>query len=162
MKQGYNLEKTTEAIVYICNRIGQVGKHRLNKILYYADKWHLAYAGRTVTGDSYKKLANGPAPKQTYQLIGFYPDSFSSSLIIEGRNIKAKKDFKKWELSDSDIDALEQGIEETDGLSFRALSEKSHDKSWNAVELKKEYDLEAFLLTYSEDTQEEIREYLDY
>lgn len=159
-KQEYNLSKSIEAALYLCVKLEKVGKHKLNKLFYYADKYHLAQYGRTVTGDDYKKLEYGPVPKETYEHIGFSP-FFRDSFEISGRTIKAKRQPDINELSESDIEALDYAIREYGKKTFDELLDLSHDETWNAAKMKEVYNLDQFLLTYPEEQRQEIKDYLE-
>lgn len=159
-KQEYNLSKSIEAALYVCANLGKVGKHKLNKLFYYADKYHLANYGRTVSGDQYKKLKYGPVPKETYEHIGFSP-FFRDSFEITGNNLRAKRDPDLKELSDSDIEALNFSINEYGSKTFDELLDLSHDETWHAAKMKEVYSLDQFLLTFPEDQRKEIKDYLE-
>lgn len=159
-KQTYNLNKTLEAALYICNKLGKVGKHQLNKLFYFADKYHLQRYGRTITGDEYKKLKYGPVANTTYQHIGF--SSFiHDTFTIKGNYITGKREPNIDELSDSDLEALQFSIEEYGDLSFSELVHESHDETWRSAKMKEIFSLDQFLLTYDDDTREEIKDYLE-
>ena len=155
----YDLNRTIEALLYICERLNGTTKHQLSKLLYFADKFHLAKYGRTITGDSYTKMEYGPVPSHTYYHIrnsAFINDMFE----ITGYHVNGKRNAKKEELSESDIEALDYALSEYGGLSFGALTDVSHDASWKAADDNALISFDQFLLSYDEVTQKELKSYL--
>ena len=55
-------EKFASATAYLAERKPEVTKKELCKLLYFADKRHLLRYGRTITGDKYFALEQGPIP----------------------------------------------------------------------------------------------------
>ena len=63
----FNAEKFTELIVYVAERCQDdptFGPIKLNKILYYADTAAYRELGRPITGATYRKFDEGPAPDE--------------------------------------------------------------------------------------------------
>lgn len=63
----YNQEKLAELILYVAHRCQdqeRFGSVKLNKILFYADFLAYESRGEPITGATYRRLPNGPAPKQ--------------------------------------------------------------------------------------------------
>lgn len=153
-----DLKKTTEALLYICPRLKVRGHYQMMKVLYWADKYHLAHFGRTISGDTYYKLEDGPVPTITYDRIkdrtiingNFETESFICTPIRE-----PNMDY----LSESDIEALEYSIEKYGHLSYGVLKRRSHDASWDAARDFGPIDFEKFILTFDRATQEELKEY---
>src|SRR4051812_12877508 len=71
----FNPGKTLEAIVLIASRLHAANLesdlHSISKLLYWADKWHLEHYGRTVSGDQYIAMKNGPVPSNVYDMLKF-------------------------------------------------------------------------------------------
>lgn len=62
-----NKEKFRELILYVANMSRNdpdFGAVKLNKILYYADFRAYRELGRPISGAAYRKLSEGPAPRQ--------------------------------------------------------------------------------------------------
>lgn len=155
----YDINRTIEALLYICERLNGTTKHQLSKLLYFADKFHLAKYGRTITGDSYTKMEYGPVPSQTYHHIR--NSAFINDVLdIKGYHVNGKRSARKEELSESDLDALEYSLNEYGKLSFGALTDISHDASWNAAEDNGMISFDQFLLTFDEETQKDLKSYL--
>lgn len=63
----YDEEKLAELILYVAARMADdpsFGATKLNKVLFFADFYHYAQHGRSITGAEYQKLKHGPAPRQ--------------------------------------------------------------------------------------------------
>lgn len=66
IKFHFDPEKAVEVILYVASRVRDSGFHRVSKILYFADRDHLAMYGRFICGDSYVAMKNGPVPSGAY------------------------------------------------------------------------------------------------
>lgn len=63
----FNADKFKELIVYVAERCADdpsFGAVKLNKILYYADFDAYRELGEPISGATYRKLSEGPAPKE--------------------------------------------------------------------------------------------------
>lgn len=107
-----------EAICYLLVKLKRADKIHLVKLMYLADKYHLMYYGRTVTGDNFVALEHGPAGSRTMDVLEF------DGYVLGNHLNQAKRLFKKGDgheylpggkcptdqlemLSDSDIEALD-------------------------------------------------------
>ena len=155
----YNINRTIEALLYLCEKMDGSTKYQLSKMLYFADKFHLKEFGRTITGDKYTKMEFGPVPSETYDHLrhsGFINDIF----LIEGYHVKGNRSSDKDELSKSDCEALDFSIQEYGKLSFGELTDVSHDASWQSTKDNASISFNDFLLTFDESIQNEIKSYL--
>ena len=121
-----NKTKTCEALLFVSNRLESADKHKLSKILYRADKDHLQKYGRMITGDYYVKMKYGPVPSFVYELIK-ENNRTRSDFEVEGFNIRPLRKADTNELSESDIECLNNSIEEHGSKSFEELTLESHD-----------------------------------
>ena len=48
---------------------GQINLHKLFKSLYFAEQKHLVRYGRTIVGDKYIAMKDGPVPSKIFDLI---------------------------------------------------------------------------------------------
>jgi len=155
----YDINRTIEALLYLCEKMGGSTKHQLSKMLYFADKYHLKEFGRTITGDKYTKMEYGPVPSQTYHHLR-YSEFINDIFEVEGYHVKGKRDSDKDELSESDRKALDFSIQEYGTLSFGELTDVSHDATWEAAKDNAPISFDDFLLTFDEPVQKEIKSYL--
>lgn len=148
MKEGkVDISRILAPALYILNKTGnKLNKQKLFKILYFADKDHIAKYGRTFSGEPYIAMANGPVPSRLYDYIK----------IVEGKNkFPIPQDFidevnahlgvedPYWVLSLSNVNmdflsrsaikSLDDSIEKYKNKSFSELSDLSHDNAWKAA-----------------------------
>jgi uncharacterized phage-associated protein len=60
-----------ESICFLLNNLGTIDKIHLVKLMYLADKYHLMNYGRTITGDDFIALPNGPAGSKTTDVLEY-------------------------------------------------------------------------------------------
>jgi len=139
----FDADKALASILYVSNILMQT-KHkeadyyRVMKILYFADKSHLVKYGRPILGDDYVAMEHGPVPSKTYDMVKIvkgtslckdtegYGDIFS----IINKNIIPKKSPDMDDFSESDVECLNESIEENWKLTFGQLKNKSHDDAY--------------------------------
>ena len=141
-------KKALSAILYISQKLTerhQVCKeakpdmHRISKILYFADRKHLARYGRPILGDHFVAMKDGPVPSKTYDLMkaikGESPfcsaDKFSDHFEVKGFMVHPKMAPDLAEFSESDIECINESLQENQDLSFGQLRDKSHDWAYN-------------------------------
>ncbi len=162
--------------LYVLSKVGsKLNKHKLFKILYFADKKHIATYGRTFMGDQYVAMANGPVPSQLYDFVklaegksGYLhvPDYYKEELMSY---IKAEAPYNVIALREPDLDFLsksaikflDESIESYRTKSFNELTELSHDNAWKAasentemsiIEIAKDAGVNGEMLKYIEET----------
>ena len=65
-----NIQSFIQPVLYILNKAGKpLDTHKISKILYFADRQHLAKYGTTISGDTYMKMQYGPVPSTVYDII---------------------------------------------------------------------------------------------
>ena len=139
-----DIPKLKSVVLYIIERLGEVDFHKAFKIMYFADREHLAKYGRQITGDVYIAMKYGPVPSFTYDVFkairgdGYYSKElktlYGSFEIIGDSVVKGMGKADMDELSVSDLECLNKAIEENKELTFPQLSKKSHDGAYNAVQ----------------------------
>ena len=142
----FDKDKAINVVLYVANRLEKRDFHKIFKIIYFADKAHLSDWGRTISGDSFVAMNDGPVPTRIYDMfkvvrgdslyssdesiVEFYSQFFS----VEGNYfLNPLKDADMSYLSQSDIDYLNQSLSENKDLSFGDVREKSHDFAWRNV-----------------------------
>ena len=131
----FDEKKALSAILYISQKLierHQVSKeaksdmHRISKILYFADRKHLVRYGRPILGDHFVAMKDGPVPSKTYDLMkaikGESPfcsaDKFRDSFEVKGFIVHPKKAPDMDEFSQSDIECINESLEENQDLTF--------------------------------------------
>ncbi len=134
MRFPFNEEKALAAVLFIIQQYGgKINKHKLAKILYFADKKHLVRYMRPILGDRYIAMSFGPVPSGVSDGIkgNKYQQSFQDALTTEGsKYILSSKEPNLRVLSKTDIECLTESFEENKRLSFNALTRKSHSYAW--------------------------------
>jgi len=129
--------------LYVLNKTGRISKHHLSKILYFADKSHIAKYGRTLTGQKYIAMQNGPVPSQIYDFIKFvqgisaghfqtnHAQHVESFIGFEPQYyVFAKLEADMQFLSTSAVKALDESIAKYRNSSFASRTDESHDAAW--------------------------------
>ncbi len=140
-----DLNASINGALFIVKQLrGKVDFHRLFKILYFADRKHLATYGRPITGDRYVAMTKGPVPSELYDILTYnrgdnklFTPPPSIVKLIEGLKVQdsyyvvtdaePNMDF----LSESAVEILEWSIREYGYKSFDALTLASHDKAYD-------------------------------
>ena len=151
----FDKTKAIHAILYIANKLMRSDFHKLFKILYFSDREHLITYGRTITGDRYIAMNDGPVPSNIYDIFkavrgdGFYKDdgTFSRYFSVSDWDIvrpKIKADTT--ELSRSDLHFIDECIEKYGNLSWDEIREKSHDYAYRSTTLNRPINFEDIIL----------------
>ena len=138
-----DIDKAVESSLYVISRVKICDIHKLFKILYFAEQQHLSEYGRTITGDTYIAMPNGPVPSFIYDAVKFVRgdkpyfnidrDLKSEFDVFRHKYIGAKREANVAYLSASDIECLEKSLAENSHLSFDDLTDKSHDDAWSGA-----------------------------
>lgn len=139
----YNQDKAFSAILYICQTLKKndisTDLHKVFKILYFAERKHLSRYAMPITGDSFCAMDNGPVPSRLYDVLKRVRDNppvLSETpkqffKIVNWQDIEPLKRPDLDELSESNIEALDESIQENQSLSFLELTNKSHGAAYN-------------------------------
>ena len=69
MNVQFDKTKALNALLYVANRIQRKDFHKIFKIIYFAERQHLADWGRPITGDTYIAMEAGPVPSRIYAML---------------------------------------------------------------------------------------------
>lgn len=138
----YDIKKITELVAYILDRTGGVDFYHAFKILYFAEMKHLAKWGSSIVPDEFCALKYGPVPTQLYDAVKelnnpciTLSEELSKVARFAGEDapnvLLPKRTANMKALSKSEIEALDQSIEENKSLTFDQLVRKSHDEAWH-------------------------------
>ena len=68
--RGFNYKKSVQALNILAFKNGGViNKMKAIKLIWLSDRLHLRKFGRTITGDDYYALPNGPVPSATRDIL---------------------------------------------------------------------------------------------
>ena len=162
----FNESKALNAVLFISHKLNRRDFHKIFKILYFADRDHLSEYGRSITGDTYIAMVDGPVPSNIYDIFksvrgdGYFRDNgkFSSYFTVENWDLIAPKkeaDFRA--LSQTDIEYIEKTLLEYGNLTWDEIREKSHDYAWRNTALNTPISLDNLILETGSDES-----YIDY
>ncbi|HBG42531.1 MAG TPA: hypothetical protein DIC46_04720 [Porphyromonadaceae bacterium] len=148
----FNEEKTLNAVLYIVGKLRRKDFHKIFKILYFSDREHLNEYGRSITGDTYIAMTDGPVPSNLYDIFksvrgdGYFKsygkgfeDYFS---VMDWDFIKANKAPDLRKLSKTDLKHIDQSLAMYGELSWDEIKEKSHDYAWRNTAANREIKFE--------------------
>ncbi len=173
--QGFNIDKskTLNAALYILNQVQEADYHKIFKILYFADQDHLKKFGRPITGDCYQAMNFGPVPSFLYDIFkaaekGNHPfhEAVEMSVLFSIRRdgnipyVTAKIESDLDQLSETDLEALNQSIESNQALNFYELVEKSHDSAWTNASKRIDIEMPYLEIAEAAGTSEDMIHYI--
>lgn len=142
MNVQFNKTKSINALLYVSNRVQRKDFHKIFKVIYFADRQHLADWGRPITGDTYIAMEAGPVPSRMYDMLkivrgdSYTPDTEGLGLFFQVENwmyVKPLVDADLNKLSANEQEALSDAITKYAGLSYDEIKEKSHDVAWRST-----------------------------
>jgi uncharacterized phage-associated protein len=142
--KSFDAEKAIQAILYIANRLGRKADiYKVLKVIYFADREHLAEWGRLMFGESYLALNYGPVPGESYNIIRFVRDGVPccseyaparDAFRIDGNLIIPFLEAESDLLSPSERECLDRQIKACRNLTFNQLKERSHDLAYERAD----------------------------
>jgi uncharacterized phage-associated protein len=155
----FDAEKSLEAILFIAERLKSKDSHKIFKVLYFADREHLAKYGRSITGDTYIRMGYGPVPSNIYNRLSAeqslsYPYSslygeerrYSQMLAVKNKSfVVPLRKPDTYLLSQSDVEELSESVDKYGNLSFDKLTSLSHGKAWRSAKPNKPIPFEDIL-----------------
>jgi uncharacterized phage-associated protein len=142
----FDPERALELVLYVAKRLRYPTLHSVSKVLYFADREHLSRYGSLLSGDNYVAMRHGPVPSAIYNLLKaaagrqepLIPPQFyelvGESLKVENRSrVLPLREANADLLSASQRECLDESIKVNRRLSFRQLTNKSHDAAWKSA-----------------------------
>lgn len=142
MNVQFDKEKSLNALLYVANRVQRKDFHKIFKIIYFADRQHLADWGRPITGDTYIAMEAGPVPSRLYDMLkivrgdSYLPDMEGLGKYFQVENwmyVRPLQDADLNKLSANEQEAMSEAIEKYAALSYDEIKEKSHDVAWRST-----------------------------
>lgn len=145
-KPAIDVESTATAVAYLVKTLKRKDFHSIFKALYLADLAHLERYGRMITWEDYAALQFGPVPMNTFKIMGnLVGESFHGTnerleadlrkhLDVKSRlNVDLAEDPDLDQLSDSDIECLNEAAATIDRGEFGTNTDLTHDSAWTAA-----------------------------
>lgn len=142
--RGFNYKKAVQALNFFAIKNGgTLNKMKSIKLVWLADRLHLRLYGRSITGDEYFALPNGPVPSATRDVLecnNFLDDTasdYASEYIFshEQYNYKSTNEPNLKVFSKTDLDSLERIFSKFGHLDHFALRDLSHEfPEWKKYE----------------------------
>ena len=138
----FDKTKTLNALLYVANRVQRKDFHKIFKVIYFADRQHLADWGRPITGDTYIAMDAGPVPSRLYDMLkivrgdSYLPDTEGLGKYFQVENwmyVRPLVDADLNKLSANEQEALSDAIAKYASLSYDEIKEKSHDVAWRST-----------------------------
>ncbi len=158
-------EKLKEALHYViarCDDPARLGAIRLNKIMWFADRYAYRMNGTTITADAYVKRRLGPVPKNVVSAIAELASE--GKIAVREAALPSKNVMRHFfrmkapeveSLSEQDRTILDYVTSVIcDNFSANEISNATHDQVWDAAELGEEIPLFATFAQRGEITQE--------
>jgi hypothetical protein len=169
----FHPDKLRAAVHYVCFRSPdprRLGKTKLNKILYYADREAYLRTGDPITGERYVKHQYGPVSSHLDETLrGLEKDRLIAIADASGYNAYvgasyAQKQFVALRRPDvslftaEEVSLIEQYVDVIcNQHSARSISDMSHDVVWEAAEIGEEIpSVTAFLQPPAEITPADV------
>jgi uncharacterized phage-associated protein len=141
-------DKLAELILYVAGAIEDDptgGATKLNKILYFSEFRYIRAHGRPITGASYQKLENGPAPTRLIPVRDRLIENGDAELFINtyfGRaqqRLKPLRPADRERFDETELTAVDRVVKDLWGMSAKEASDLSHqDKAWQIVRSQEE------------------------
>lgn len=154
----YNDTKFKELVLYVSEKLfddPKFGAVKLNKVLYFSDFLAFAKLGKPITGATYQKLKQGPAPKQLlparHQLEANDDAEWVDRAYFGGYTQKRVIPKRKADLSAFNADEIaivDRVIDDLRDRSAAEVSALSHEAvGWRIAQLGQEIPYESALLS---------------
>lgn len=165
------------AVLHLLNEAGgTLDKYRIYKSLYFANKEHLNRYGRLITSDTFFALPFGPVPTKLADVLDYLQNGKTlrradkelfqpiiTSIVpchFDADNYFTAKELPDLdELSDSDIECLNEGLKKCVGKGFKEIKETSHDKAWEKAFSKPNHK-SIDVLDMVDDSNQDMKEYV--
>lgn len=142
MKVQFNKIKSLNSLLYVANRLQRRDFHKIFKILYFADRQHLADWGNPITGDTYIAMDAGPVPSRIYDMLKIVRgDSYMADneglgkffAVEDWMYMRPLQQADEDKLSSTEKESLDSSISTYGNMSYDEIKEKSHDMAWRST-----------------------------
>ncbi|MDT3441475.1 Panacea domain-containing protein [Pseudofrankia sp. BMG5.37] len=136
-------EKLGELIVLVAGKLADDrfgGATKLNKVLYYAEFAHVRETGMPITGEPYRRLPNGPAPRNLKDVRGRLVREGAVQLVEEPvlgytmHRLKALRAPRLELFTESELRVVDDAVALLSAHTSASASDYSHDEpGWQMV-----------------------------
>lgn len=145
----FDPEKALSSTAYLASRTGET-MYTILKMVYVADRFHLARYGRPITGDNFIAMQEGACPSKIYDSMkclrgeknrNYMPDSGKYLEVDPTTFDVAVKDMPSLDvLSASEIECLDETVSILNRLGRWHMRELAHDSAWEDTSPNDEMD----------------------
>lgn len=153
----FDRDKALEIILFIAQSLPTATLHSISKVLYLSDKLHLQDYGRLTCGDRYVAMDYGPVPSAIYDMMKVadkrasidvdWDEIIQEAIVVNGRNVVAKRDCNMDLLSESEVECIQQTIAEYGQKTFGQLTDITHDSAWSTANRNDTISIDAIVAT---------------
>lgn len=136
MLSEFDFRKATQAINYLAGREGgQIGKLKLIKLAYLADRFHLRRYGRPIFNDSYLAMQYGPVGSSVKDIaelsafLGREERKYAARFLEKGKTENMVRTHAETDMdvfSESEVEALKFAYDQFGRLPAAALVDLAH------------------------------------
>lgn len=136
-------ESEIQIALYVLNKFKDsiCDQLRLFKIIYFANREHLARYGKPLFRDTFIKMKNGPVPSRLYDITKSNSRSAEHGIEVIGYYLIANKQADLDYISESERETLDNAYNSYWNYNFKELSNISHDFAWNNARKNRPMDL---------------------
>ena len=104
----YDKAKATQVILWLLHRHGVMDKLKIVKLIFFADREHLARYGRPIIGGNYVAMPHGPVSSELLDYINQMKREEGTPLYLDGNELHSKQPVNEDYLSESEVEVLEE------------------------------------------------------
>lgn len=157
-----NMAKLKAMVHYAAANIpeSQLGKTKLNKILWFSDREAYIRLGKTISGDTYIRMPRGPVAASLDLALNELSKEGALEIRSEYKGEYSKYTFHSLtpppalQLPPEEAKIFLEQLEELTPLTAKEVSERSHDYTWQIFENGEPIDMVTVLLTPGKVTAE--------
>ncbi len=126
----FNLDKAIAAMVYLVHRAGSIGKVKLMKLLYLADRDHFLRHGAPITGDDQYAMPHGPVPSASLNALNGDvrgAERVFKFLHVDDYTVMAKAPLSSIDLTDDETATLDEVFDQYGAITTWALVDLTHE-----------------------------------
>ena len=144
--------KFASAVAYIAEHKAQVTKKEICKLIFFADQRHLLQYGRTITGDKYNALPQGPVPSRGLDMLNEHQEAPASDIEtmrefgkVRGWVFYPTRAADRSVFSRSDLRVMDEILAEMGKLTADQLEDLSHEEpAWRKTGQAQRMDFDLF------------------